>query len=175
MIIIDYLNASSWLKPKAEIARQEILECEMQIESEQAVTDATKQEVEGLQQEIGDLEKKLTEIGKKNRIARLTADLMKNYDRLILDCPPVLNELSSQIVRAADLIVVPIPPSPLSARALETVRDEVQSEGKKAPPIMPVFSMVDRRRALHRDSVASEKGWPAVPASTCIRGIMAAW
>jgi len=65
LIIIDYLNASSWLKPKAEIARQEILECEMQIESEQTVTDATKQEVEGLQQEIGDLEKKLTEIGKK--------------------------------------------------------------------------------------------------------------
>ncbi len=110
----------------------------------------------------------LAEIGKKNRIAKLTAALIKDYDRLLLDCPPVLNELSSQIVRAADLILVPIPPSPLSARALETVRDEVQSEGKKAPPIMPVFSMVDRRRALHRDSVASEKGWPAVPASSAI-------
>ena len=91
----------------------------------------------------------LAEIGKKNRIAKLTAALVKDYDRLILDCPPVLNELSSQIVRAA-------------------VRDEVQSEGKKAPPIMPVFSMVDRRRALHRDSVASEKGWPVVPASSAI-------
>ena len=65
LIIIDYLNASSWLKPKAKIARQEILESEMQIESEQAVTDATKQEVEGLQQEVRDLEKKLTEIAKK--------------------------------------------------------------------------------------------------------------
>ena len=32
---------------------------------EQAATDATKQEVEGLQQEAKDLEKKLTEIAKK--------------------------------------------------------------------------------------------------------------
>ena len=114
------------------------------------------------------LDVQLTEIGKKNRIARLTADLMKNYDRLLLDCPPALNELSNQIVRAADLIVVPIPPSPLSARALDTVREEVEATGKKAPPIMPVFSMVDRRRTLHRESVDGEKGWPVIPASSAI-------
>ena len=64
-IIIDYLNASSGQKPKADMARQEIRECEMRIESEQAAIDATKQEVEGLQKEIGDLEKELTEIGKE--------------------------------------------------------------------------------------------------------------
>ena len=110
----------------------------------------------------------LAEIGKKNRIAKLTAALVKDYDRLILDCPPVLNELSSQIVRAADLILVPIPPSPLSARALDIVREEVSSEGKKAPPIMPVFSMVDRRRTLHRESVAAEKDWPVIPAASAI-------
>ncbi|WP_370179699.1 ParA family protein [Alteriqipengyuania sp.] len=114
------------------------------------------------------LDVQLAEIGKKNRIAKLTADLMKDYDRLILDCPPVLNELSSQIVRAADLIVVPIPPSPLSARALDIVREEVSAEGKKAPPIMPVFSMVDRRRTLHRDSILDQKKWPVIPSASAI-------
>ena len=64
-IIIEYLNASSSLKPKADLARQEIRECEMRIESELSATSATKQEVEGLQKEIGDLEKELVEIGKK--------------------------------------------------------------------------------------------------------------
>ena len=64
-IIIDYLNAATALKPKADMARQEISECEMRIESEQAETNATKQEFEGLKQEIGDLEKELTEISKK--------------------------------------------------------------------------------------------------------------
>ena len=64
-IIIDYLNSATGLKPKADMARQEIRECEMRIESEQAETNATKQEFEGLKQEIGDLEKELTVIGKK--------------------------------------------------------------------------------------------------------------
>ena len=114
------------------------------------------------------LDIQLEEIGKKNRIAKLTAALMKDYDRLVLDCPPVLNELSSQVMRAADLILVPIPPSPLSARALEIVREEVGAEGKKAPPIMPVFSMVDRRRTLHREALAEHPDWPVIPAASAI-------
>ena len=64
-IIIDYLNTSSGLKPKAELARQEIRECEMRIESEKAATELTKQEVEGLQKEIAELEKELGDLGKK--------------------------------------------------------------------------------------------------------------
>ena len=64
-IIIDYLNLSAGLKPKADMARQEIRDCEMRIESEQSATNATKHEVEELQKEIGELEKELTETGKK--------------------------------------------------------------------------------------------------------------
>ena len=64
-IIIDYLNVSSGLKPEAELARQEIREYEMRIESEQAATSDTKQEVETLQQEITDLEKELGKMQKK--------------------------------------------------------------------------------------------------------------
>jgi septal ring factor EnvC (AmiA/AmiB activator) len=64
-IIIDYMNASSGLKPKAEMARQEIRECEMRIESEQAAANTIKHEVEGLQKEIAELEKELGEMQKK--------------------------------------------------------------------------------------------------------------
>lgn len=64
-IVVDYLNASSSLKPKADLARQEIRECEMRIESEQATTDGTKEELNALQKEIVDLEKELNEIVKK--------------------------------------------------------------------------------------------------------------
>ena len=64
-IIIDYLNAATALKPRVDVARQEISECEMRIESEQADTEATKMELGDLKQEIGDLEKELTEISRK--------------------------------------------------------------------------------------------------------------
>jgi septal ring factor EnvC (AmiA/AmiB activator) len=64
-IVVDYLNSSASLRPKADLARQEIRECELRIESEQTATDSTKQEVEDLQKEIGELEKELVEIAKK--------------------------------------------------------------------------------------------------------------
>ena len=64
-IIIDYLNASTGLKPRANLAREEILECETRIEVEQASINETKQELEDLQQETSDLEKELAEISKK--------------------------------------------------------------------------------------------------------------
>jgi chromosome segregation ATPase len=64
-IVIDFLNASARLKPKADMAREEIRDCEMRIESEQMEAEAMKFELEGLQKEIGELEKESTEVGKK--------------------------------------------------------------------------------------------------------------
>ncbi len=114
------------------------------------------------------LDAQLLGLGKKKRIAKLTAALAKRYDRIIFDCPPVLNELSAQVVRAADLVIVPIPPSPLSARAFEMVVEEVQAHGAGHPPILPVLSMLDMRRSLHKEARAANPKWPAVPQSSAI-------
>ena len=57
-------------------------------------------------------------LGKRKRLAKLLEHLEKTYDRIILDCPPGLTETSEQVMRAADLILVPVIPSPLSRRAL---------------------------------------------------------
>ena len=67
------------------------------------------------------LDAQLAEIGKRKRLAKLARDLAGDYERIVLDCPPVMNELSAQVVRAADLVIVPLPPSPLSARAFDLV------------------------------------------------------
>tara|TARA_B100001115_G_C15415678_1_gene194779 strand:- start:13 stop:321 length:309 start_codon:yes stop_codon:yes gene_type:complete len=69
-IIVDYLNVFSGLKPKAQLARQEIRECEMRIKSELVATSETKQEVDTLQQEISDLEKELDNMQKKVKKVR---------------------------------------------------------------------------------------------------------
>ena len=82
--------------------------------------------------------------------ARLAEDLSKRYERIVLDCPPVLSELSAQVIRAADVVIVPLPPSPLSARALAMVTQEIRAHAKVQPPILPVLSMLDLRRNLHR-------------------------
>ncbi len=117
---------------------------------------------------IRKLDRQLDRIGKKKRLARLTAALAKDYDRILFDCPPVLNELSAQVIRAADLIIVPLPPSPLSARAFDAVVEEVRGSGKGHPPILPVLSMIDLRRSLHRQACEANPNWPVIPLASAV-------
>jgi cellulose biosynthesis protein BcsQ len=114
------------------------------------------------------IDRTLDRLGKKKRVAKLTAAMAKDYDRIIFDCPPVLNELSAQIMRAADLVIVPLPPSPLSARAFEVVVEEVRGTGKGHPPILPVLSMLDLRRTLHREARAANPAWPVIPLASAV-------
>lgn len=114
------------------------------------------------------LDSQLLRLGKRRRVARLATELGERYDTIVLDCPPVMNELSAQIMRAADLVIVPLPPSPLSARALDLVRREVSGNERAHPPILPVLSMLDLRRALHREAREANPLWPAVPYASAI-------
>lgn len=107
------------------------------------------------------------ELDKKKRLQKLLTGLRKSYDRILLDCPPGLTDTSDQVMRAADLIVVPVIPSPLSERAYGEV---VRHLGTKAA-VMPVHSMVDRRRKLHADALALHPDWPVVPMASLIESM----
>lgn len=107
-------------------------------------------------------------LGKRKRLAKLIEDLSKTYDRIILDCPPGLTETSEQVMRAADLILVPVIPSPLSRRALADVITHLDREHGGHAPILPVFSMVDRRRVLHREALENDSGWPMIPMASAV-------
>jgi chromosome partitioning protein len=107
-------------------------------------------------------------LNKRKRLARLTHHLAQGYDRIILDCAPGLTETSEQVVRAADLILVPLIPSPLARRALDGVVAHLAREHKGHAPILPVFTMVDRRRALHRSALEADPSWPVIPMSSAI-------
>ncbi|MCB2047287.1 MAG: ParA family protein [Novosphingobium sp.] len=114
------------------------------------------------------LDETLLALGKRKRVAKLAESLGKRYERIILDCPPVLNELSAQVMRAADLVIVPLPPSPLSRRAFDLVIREVAANRKAHPPILPVLSMLDVRRTLHREAKEANPGWPTIPYSSVV-------
>lgn len=105
----------------------------------------------------------LARLGPK-RLSNMAAFLRGDYERIILDCPAGFNELSEQIVAAADLLIVPLPASPLSARALDMLRRELLRTHHRHPPILPVLSMYNSRRQLHRDVAKGvAAGWPVVP------------
>lgn len=107
------------------------------------------------------------ELDKKKRLQKLLTGLRKTYDRVLLDCPPGLTETSDQVMRAADLIVVPVIPSPLSERALAEV---IKHLGAKAQ-VMPVHSMVDRRRKLHAEAIARHPDWPVIPMASQVEQV----
>ncbi|MBN8808328.1 MAG: ParA family protein [Sphingomonas sp.] len=104
------------------------------------------------------------QLDKKKRLAKLLEDLTGEYDRILLDCPPGLTETNKQAMRAADLIVVPVIPSPLSRRAFEELIGYLGTTKR----VLPVHVMVDRRRKLHGDVVDAEPGWPAIPMASVI-------
>lgn len=114
------------------------------------------------------LDRLFFDLGKKRRLARLLETLCHDYERVILDCPPGLTETSEQVMRAADVILVPVIPSPLSQRALDEVVAFLDRQTGRHAALLPVHMMVDRRRALHRAGVEANPDWPAIPMASAV-------
>ena len=75
----------------------------------------------------------------------MSRSLSEVYDCLLLDCPPGMSLLSENVLRAADAVIVPTLPTPLSLRMLEQLFDLVAQAGWSDLRILPFFSMVDGR------------------------------
>ncbi|MEJ5975668.1 ParA family protein [Novosphingobium sp. PS1R-30] len=114
------------------------------------------------------LESDLAEADKPKRLRKLLRTLEDRYDRIILDCPPGLGEISEHIFRAVELIVAPVEPNPLALRTLDLVEARLAEEDGRKPRIMPVLSMVDRRKSLHRQVREAHPDWPAIPQASAV-------
>lgn len=168
---LDASNGSGFLlgiDPKKKRTAESVFEQERKADKLIRKTDYDKLHLLPADESIRTLDRQLDRIGKKKRLAKLAEGLRKEYDRIIFDCPPVMSEISAQVMRAADIVIVPLPPSPLSARALDQVVEEVRGSGKGHPPILPVMSMVDMRRTLHREAREANPKWPVVPLASAI-------
>lgn len=120
------------------------------------------------------LPNQLARVNQRNRLDWMANFLSGEFRRIVLDCPPALNEVSDQVIGAADLIVVPLPPSPLSMRAFESIQAELAYNHLHPPPLFPVLTLYDQRRKLHREvreTIAAD--WPAVPFSSDIEQVAA--
>ncbi|MEO9599934.1 ParA family protein [Parasphingorhabdus sp.] len=114
------------------------------------------------------LDRLFFQIDKKKHLGKLLKEMGKSYDRIILDCPPGLTETSEQILHNAKIVIVPVIPSPLSERALTDVQLFLDSSGKKHAPLLPVYTMVDRRRTTHKQSLARKPSWPVIPMTSAV-------
>jgi len=102
------------------------------------------------------------------RIGRVLEGVRKAYDVVVLDCPPSSSLVTDGVLRAADVLLVPLIPSPLSLRTFEQLKAQLADTPGKGPAVLPFFSMVDRRKTLHRLTVESLAGSISVPAASVV-------
>jgi len=91
----------------------------------------------------------------KRRLRSLLRPLRKDYNYIFLDCPPNITLVSENIFQAADYILVPIIPTTLSQRTYEKLIKFFKEEKLNREKLIPFFSMVEKRKNLHREIIGS--------------------
>jgi chromosome partitioning protein len=87
------------------------------------------------------------------RLGSLLAPLRAEYDVVFLDCPPGISLLSESVLQAADTLIVPLIPTTLSVRTLDQLTEFIAGLNGHRPTILAFFSMIDRRKRLHKEIV----------------------
>ena len=87
------------------------------------------------------------------RLQKLLIPLAEEYDHIFLDCPPSISLVSENVFEAADVLLVPIIPTTLSLRTLDQLSNFLKINKLNGVEVFPFFSMVDRRKNLHREVV----------------------
>lgn len=86
-------------------------------------------------------------------LARIVGPIARRYDLVFMDCPPSISLASESVFGAADVVLVPLIPAPLSLRTFVQLQEFLASEVAKPPRILAFFSMVDGRKRLHREVI----------------------
>jgi chromosome partitioning protein len=86
-------------------------------------------------------------------LAKVLGPVKADYDLAILDCPPSISLVSESVFEAADALLVPLVPATLSVRTFDQLVRFVHDQVARPPQIIAFFSMVDRRKRLHREVV----------------------
>jgi len=109
----------------------------------------------------------------KPTLHRDVDQLGAGYDHIIIDGPPRVTELARSAIMAADLVIIPVQPSPLDVWAAEEVVKLIDEARIYKPTLHSVFA-VNRRivnTALGRDvrEALASYSVPALDASVCQR------
>ncbi|MDH3637621.1 MAG: ParA family protein [Gammaproteobacteria bacterium] len=88
---------------------------------------------------------------RKQQLRNLLQPLAGEYDYVFLDCAPSISLVSENVFRASDALLIPTIPTTLSLRTLKQLQGFLGDSRYADLQVFPFFSMVDRRKRLHRD------------------------
>jgi chromosome partitioning protein len=94
-------------------------------------------------------------------LKKLFSPVKKDYDYVIIDCAPGITAVSENLFEHADAILVPVVPTVLSVRTYEQLKDFFNKEKLDKKKLIPFFSMYERRKNMHNESMEQfQKDYP---------------
>jgi cellulose biosynthesis protein BcsQ len=90
----------------------------------------------------------------KKRLKKILNPFKAEYDFIFLDCPVTISILAENILNAVDCALVPMIPTTLSVRTYGQLLSFCKKNNYNAGKICTFFSMVDRRKKMHREIIA---------------------
>lgn len=101
------------------------------------------------------LDRLMSDAVSEKHLKRLLKSLKKQFDLVLLDCPPGINTLTEQAYRAANLVLVPLTPTPLCLQSYADLTDFTREMKIDPAKVAPFFNRVNQRLALHRQCLTS--------------------
>ena len=89
----------------------------------------------------------------KKWLKELLTPFEDEYDFIFLDCPPNITLLSENVFFAADYILLPVVPTPLSQLTYEQLLKFFDKSKLDQTRIIPFFSMVEQQKKIHKDVI----------------------
>ncbi len=123
---------------------------------------------------LRDTERLLDRARRPSRLIRKLLGTVKgDIDVVILDTPPGLGALTEVVAENADLLLLPVVPTPLAVRAFESYVDFLADRDTPKDLFAPFLSMIDRRKPIHRQieaDIRKDKRFlgAAVPESSAV-------
>lgn len=87
----------------------------------------------------------------RQRLERALLPVSGDYDYIFLDCAPSISTTSENIFTVAQVLLIPLIPTYLSIRAYLQLKSYLAKHNEYEVMLMPFFSMVDKRKQLHRE------------------------
>jgi cellulose biosynthesis protein BcsQ len=154
---LDPQGAATWhLRIEAHLPRgaRGIAEARTHVDRAIRGTDFPNLDVLPADFRLRKLDARLAEVrGGRRRIGDLLGPIESDYELVLLDCPPSIGSTMEAVFAAADALLVPLIPTPLSVRTVDQLAAFGAEHGIDGERLLPFFSMVDRRKALHLEIV----------------------
>ncbi|MEN0005150.1 MAG: AAA family ATPase [Bacteroidota bacterium] len=108
----------------------------------------------GLQNRVLDIKLGSLEKSKK-RLKIALSSLKAHFDFIFIDCPPTISMLAENIFKSVHFVLFPLIPTPLSERSYWQVVRFFEAHGHDARKIVPFFTLVDRRKNIHKATISA--------------------